>query len=182
MCARDIDVCLFFLILELFRRCGIFPILFSFRSFILSFTGSLTKIDLTDHPDSNITQLLNLYSKNWMRILIERKICHRNLEICSVCFKMSSFPDLENVVMYFLVLIGRLISILIQFLEYKFNSCVILLSGSSVKSIFVKDPREGRHLKTNRTYLEVTMTYFPFNYSSVLICIFTPILTVFCNS
>jgi hypothetical protein len=25
MCARDIDVCLFFWILELFRRCGIFP-------------------------------------------------------------------------------------------------------------------------------------------------------------
>jgi hypothetical protein len=53
---------------------------------------------------------------------------------------MSSFPDLENVVMYFLVLIVRLISILIQFLEYKFNRCVILLSGWSVKSIFVKDP------------------------------------------
>jgi hypothetical protein len=43
-------------------------------------------------------------------------------------------------VMYFLVLIGRLISILIQFLEYKFNSCVIFLSGWSIKSIFAKDP------------------------------------------
>jgi hypothetical protein len=53
---------------------------------------------------------------------------------------MSSFPDLGNVVMYFLVLIGRLIGILIQFLEYKFNSCVIFLSGWSVRSIFVKDP------------------------------------------
>ena len=63
-----------FWILELFRRCGISPILFSFRSFILSYTGSFTKIDLTDHPDRNITQLLNLCSKNWMRILINRPI------------------------------------------------------------------------------------------------------------
>ena len=50
------------------------PILFSFRSFILSYTGSFTKIVLTDHPDRNITQLLNLYSKNWMRIPINRPI------------------------------------------------------------------------------------------------------------
>ena len=45
------------------------PILFSFRSFILSYTGSFTKIDLTDHPD--------LYSKNWMRITINRPISTR---------------------------------------------------------------------------------------------------------
>jgi hypothetical protein len=74
MCARDIDVCLFFWILNCFDGVVFCPILFSFPSFILSYTGSFAKIDLTDHPDRNITQLLNLYSKNWMRILINRPI------------------------------------------------------------------------------------------------------------
>ena len=37
-------------------------------------------------------------------------------------------------------------------------------------------------LKQTEQYLEATMTYFPFNYSSVPKCVFTSILTVFCNS